>query len=46
MKTTIIRKQYVKPSTAVFEMNARTNLLTASNGEPDLFDGLGGDWQF
>ena len=46
MKTTIIRKQYAKPSTQVFEMNARINLLTASDGEPDLFDGLGGDWQF
>lgn len=45
MKTTQIKKQYVKPTSEVFEMNARFNLLSASNGNPDLFNGWG-DGQF
>jgi hypothetical protein len=41
MKTTNNKKQYVKPTSKVFEMNARVNLLTASNGDPDIFDTWG-----
>ncbi len=37
--TTIMKKQYVKPATQVFEMNTRVNLLIGS--DPDLFDEWG-----
>ena len=43
MKTTVIKKQYVKPSTEVFEMNANINLLTGS--DPQWHNGWG-DGQF
>jgi len=39
MKTTIIKKQYVTPTTMVFEMNAKMSLLTGS--DPNLFDEWG-----
>ncbi len=41
MKTTIMKKQYVKPTSEVFEISARVNLLTASSGEPDMFNSWG-----
>lgn len=41
MKTTNNKKQYVKPTSEVFEMNTRVNLLTASNGDPDIFNTWG-----
>ena len=47
MKTTIItKKQYVKPSTAVFEMETQKPMLLQMSGDPQWFDQPGGDWQF
>lgn len=46
MKTMIMRKQYVKPATKVFEMQTQKPVLFPTSGDPDYYNILGGELQF
>ena len=42
----IMRKQYVKPATKVFEMQTQKPVLFPTSGDPAYYNILGGELQF
>ena len=43
---TVMKKQYVKPATKVFEMQTQKPVLFPTSGDPDYYNILGGELQF